>query len=151
MSATARARSRNRPYDTYGTPRAFWLALDEEFHFTVDVAADHDYHLTPRYYTPEENGLLQSWGGETAWCNPPYSDIAPWVAKARQEREDGATTVLLLPARTGSSWWHEHVWGHADEVRWIRGRLRFLHGKGAPHDSVVVIYRPHPGRDASRG
>src|SRR5438128_1589559 len=104
MSAgsVARARSRNRPYDTYGTPRPFWLALDREFHFTVDVAADDDHHMTERYYTPAENGLLQPWAGEVVWCNPPYSDIAPWVSRGRAERENGATTVLLLPARTGS-------------------------------------------------
>ena len=144
-TAAARTNSRLRPRDTYGTPRPFWLALDHEFHFTVDVAADHAYHMTPRYYTPDENGLLQSWAGEVVWCNPPYSDIAPWVAMARAERENGATTVLLLPARTDSPWWHEHVWGIADEIRWCRGRLRFLDKGSAPHASVLVIYRSRKG------
>lgn len=144
----ARQTGRHRVFDTYRTPRAFFLALDHEFGFTVDAAADHDNAQVERYWTLESNGLNQSWAGETVWCNPPYSDIAPWVAKARAERENGATTVLLLPARTDSPWWHEHVWGNADEIRFVRGRLPFLgltldgeRRRGAAFPSVVVIFR----------
>ena len=45
--------------------------------FTVDVAAAPHNTKCERFYTAEQDGLAQSWAGETVWCNPPYSSILP--------------------------------------------------------------------------
>jgi hypothetical protein len=78
--------------------------------------------------------------------NPPYGrEVAAWTRKARLEAERGTLVVGLLPASTDLAWWHEDVVGHA-EVRYIRGRVRFL--TGGPYRasgffaSVIVIWRP---------
>lgn len=52
---------------------------------------------------------------------------------------------MLLPARTDTSYFHDYIYGHA-EIRFIRGRLRFIDENGnekdaAPFPSMVVIYR----------
>ena len=60
----------------------------------------------------------------------------------------GATVVALLPASCDLAWWHEDVVAVNAEVRYIRGRVRFL--TGGPYRasgffaSVVVIWRPNP-------
>lgn len=45
------------------TPRELFQALDAEFHFTLDVCASEKNHKLERYFTPEQNGLSQDWGG----------------------------------------------------------------------------------------
>src|SRR4051812_24333827 len=78
------------------TPEMF-AALHERFRFTIDVAALPHNAKLPRYFTPDEDGLAQSWAGERVWCNPPYSNIEPWARKARIDC-DAELAVLLLPA-----------------------------------------------------
>ncbi len=47
------------------TPKKFFEELDAEFHFTLDAAASHQNHKCPRYFTEEEDGLSQDWGGQS--------------------------------------------------------------------------------------
>ena len=46
------------------TPQKFFDALNEEFHFTLDAAASHENHKCENYYTEEQDGLAQDWGGK---------------------------------------------------------------------------------------
>ncbi len=78
----------------------------------LDVAACAEASLGKRCYTKADNGLAQSWCAPTIWCNPPFSNIAPWVEKASLSIRDHAkkTIAMLLPAtRTDQPWWHEWV------------------------------------------
>ena len=62
------------------------------------------------------------------------------MAKASEAAKAGATVVCLVPARTDTAWWHEHVIKH--EVRFIKGRLKFGGAKNsAPFPSAVVVMR----------
>lgn len=56
------------------TPNDFFKILDDEFHFTLDVAASIGNAKCRRYYTEIYNALLPEsvWAGETFWMNPPY-------------------------------------------------------------------------------
>lgn len=92
---------------TWGTPRPFYDWVDRQFHFTIDVCATKDNAKHPRFFSPRDNGLSQSWEGETAWCNPPYGrGIGEWVDKSRDEAIfNRAISVLLLPARVDTDWW----------------------------------------------
>jgi len=139
----------------WGTPPALYEALDREFRFTLDVAADSGNAKHVRYLTKDTDAFAVSWAGEHVFCNPPYGrEIGRWMRKALEEaRDNGALVVVLVPARTGTAWFHESVVPHA-EVRFLRGRLSFTLGgisqrKRAPFDSMVVIYRPF-SRDAGR-
>ena len=59
--------------DDWGTPQDLFDALNKEFNFTLDPCADDKNHKCDKYYTIEQDGLAQSWAGETVFCNPPYS------------------------------------------------------------------------------
>jgi phage N-6-adenine-methyltransferase len=137
----------------WATPWELYRPLDAEFGFTVDACATADNAKHARFWTEVENGLEQPWAGERVWMNPPYGrEVYAWTRKARQEAQFGALVVGLLPASTDLSWWHEDVVGHAFEVRYIRGRVRFL--TGGPYRasgffaSVVVVWN---GRTAKVG
>lgn len=55
------------------TPRGFFEELDRESHFVLDAAATAENAKCSRHFTPEEDGLSQSWDvGGAVFCNPPY-------------------------------------------------------------------------------
>lgn len=127
---------------TWRTPPDFYARLDAEFAFTLDAAASSDNALAPTYYTEDDDGLRQDWTG-TVWCNPPYGrTIGRWLAKGRRSAESGSAdvVVMLVPARTDTAYWHEHVM-RADEVRLVAGRLRFSGADQAPFPCAVVVFR----------
>jgi len=128
--------------DLWETPRDFFDKLDAEFHFNLDVCALPENAKCTAFYTPELDGLSQTWYGR-CWCNPPYGrQVGRWVAKAAQSAAEGATVVMLLPARTDTAWFHDYIYGRA-EVRFVRGRLKFGgSANSAPFPSMVVIFRP---------
>lgn len=74
--------------DLWETPQDFFDNLDKEFHFTLDACALPENAKCKRYYTPEDDGLLQPWSG-VVWCNPPYSECAEWAKKCYEESRGG--------------------------------------------------------------
>ena len=129
--------------EKWATPQDFFDKLNDEFHFTLDAAASPDNAKCTNYFTEEQDGLVQSWGGHTVWCNPPYCrKTGLWVKKAYEEHQrTGCTVVMLLPSRTDVRWFHDYILGKA-EIRFIKGRLKFGGNKNsAPFPSIVVIYR----------
>lgn len=129
--------------DKWATPQDFFDKLNEEFHFTLDPCADSSNHKCEKYFTEEQNGLLQDWGGETVFCNPPYGnkETGEWTRKCYEESlKPNTTVVLLIPARTDRISFHEYIYGKA-EIRFIKGRLRFGDGRDhAPFPSMVCIF-----------
>lgn len=119
--------------DRWATPPDVYAALDAEFGFTLDPC--------PLWEQGEEriDGLIRPWTGERVYCNPPYGNgIGLWLARAREAN----LAVYLLPARTDTAWWHDYAM-KADEIRFLRGRLRFGgQPNPAPFPSCIVIYRP---------
>lgn len=114
------------------TPPAVFGPLIDEFRFTMDVAANQANAKTPQFWDLRSNGLAQSWAAQRVWCNPPYSDIRPWVEKAWVEHRKGCPLiVMLLPAnRCEQRWWQDLIEPHRDgrgplETRFYRGRFNF--------------------------
>jgi phage N-6-adenine-methyltransferase len=108
--------------------------LHDRFRFTIDAAASHTNAKLPRYWTREDDALSRNWTDERVWCNPPYSNIRPWVEKAEREYIRGAELiVMLLPAnRTEQRWWQDTVEHHRRnripyfQVEFLPGRMRFI-------------------------
>lgn len=128
--------------EEWETPDYVFRALDRKYHFTLDPCSSDLNHKTDVYFTKEQNGLLQSWGGHVVFCNPPYGrDVGKWVQKAFYENRKGVTVVLLLPARVDTKWFHEYIYLYHD-VTFIRGRLKFGGSKNnAPFPSMIVEMR----------
>ena len=142
----------SRASDEYETPPWLFSMLDKMFAFTLDPAASDSSHVCPRYYTAADDGLSRSWEGETWFINPPYSKARLWIKGAAQRFTDKKSRgVVLIPARTETLYWHEHIWPIAHYILFLKGRLKFVnktlpsYGKGgkpspAPYPSCVVIY-----------
>lgn len=125
-----------RRRDSRGTPPEIFDALNAEFRFTLDPCPLDSSSIAgaPLF---GRDGLGRSWRWERVFCNPPYSCIAPWLAKHREAE----LAVYLLPVRSDASWWHDDLIVHASEVRFFRGRLRFEGTSGgAPFPSCLAIF-----------
>lgn len=138
--------------DEWSTPQDFFDALNAEFSFDIDAAATRENSKCEEFHSAGKSDALKwPWTFGTYWLNPPYSRCREFIAKAALEVHlNGCTVVCLVPSRTDTRWWHQHVWdtqAHRPragvEVRFVKGRLKFGGAAhGAPFPSVVIIFRP---------
>ena len=153
------AEGRPTPKDKWRTPPEFFQAMDTRFRFDLDAACDSDNQLAPRGLCRDlgHDALIEPWDARAVWCNPPYSRVEPWVAKAATEvRLRGCIAVLLIPADPSTGWWSRWVAARATRVEFVSQRIRFLDpsgddwrtkrgGGGQTTPSAVVIYTPAGG------
>ena len=147
--------------DDRRTPADVFVPLMARHQFTLDAAASAANALCPKFYTRETDGLLWSWRGERVWCNPPFSRLEPWVAKAWREIRDGCElVVMILPAnRCEQKFWQQHIEPYRDNgphdgatltTRFLAGRARFAapdapvphKGDRPPFGCVLLTFLP---------
>lgn len=119
----------------------------------LDVAACDESHLASKFYEKADDGLSKPWFGRV-WCNPPFSDIGPWVWKAWAQmatREVDVIAMLLPASRTEQHWWQHGIEPFRDNISGLRthflpGRTRFGHpgnpqgvGVGSPPFGCVLL------------
>lgn len=139
------ALNRGRSVQAVETPEVFLAALRKKLgirNFTIDLAATAANTVTKRFISPEQNSLVQPWdsGEGFAWVNPPYDDLAPWVAKAAEAKSRGQQIVMLVRASVGANWWAKDVHKVA-QVWFLNGRITFV-GQPTPYpsDLAILIY-----------
>lgn len=131
--------------DVWQTPKDLYKELDDEFNFS---------HFDPCPLHPQFDGVHIDWAKRT-FCNPPYSGLKStkarlgWIEKAHNEAQKGKLVVLLIPARTDTTWFHQIIKKNRYEVRFMRGRVKFLDADGqeqnpAPFPTMLVIMRKSP-------
>lgn len=130
--------------DDWETPKDFFEKIDAHFDFEWDLAASNSNNKCSKFFTKENSALKEDWGGLNGWlwCNPPYGkELRHWVRKAS---ESCANVVMLIPARTDTSYWHDYIFDKA-KVVFLRGRLKFeINGEpkdAAPFPSALVIFK----------
>lgn len=150
--------------DEWSTPQDFYDALHLEFVFQWDAAATATNSKCGGYsYFGLDHSVAEyrdaltvpwvTWDRRRFFLNPPYSHVREFIAKAASEAaRGGPSTVIacLVPSRTDTRWWHEHVWDDVRhcarpgvEVRFRKGRLKFGGSdNSAPFPSVVIVFRP---------
>lgn len=141
-----------RSKQDYQTPPEFIAALKLRLaidNFSIDLAATVENRVALFHYDEGMDALADrnSWNpapGGWAFLNPPYSNIAPWVAKAyREGGAFGAHIAMLVPASTGANWWRDYVHRKA-HVLFLNGRLTFVGATGPyPKDCALLLYTPH--------
>lgn len=92
-------------------------------------------------WTRREDGLSREWSGRV-WLNPPYSNVWVWMERLCWHGDGFA----LIFARTETEGFHRTVWGRAQALLFLRGRLHFHAPSGerargnAGGPSVLVAY-----------
>lgn len=126
----------------WATPQYLFDELDRDFNFTLDPCATEDNAKCDKYFTIEDDGLIQDWSNDVVFMNPPYGrDIKHWVRKAYEESLKGSIVVCLIPSRTDTTYWHDYIFGKASDIRFLKGRIKFGDSKNsAPFPSAIVVY-----------
>lgn len=131
----------SRYVDWYGKERRQnWrtpVELFDKWHgiygFTMDGASEPGNGLLPKASTAEAQ---IPWDGERVFCNPPWSNIAPFLEHATK----AACAVFLVPARTNARWFHRALELGAEPV-FFSGRPRFQGGKHtSPVDCMLLVF-----------
>lgn len=87
---------------------------------------------------------MREWFGRV-WMNPPYGTptiVGPWMRRMAEHNRG----IALIFARTETELFFETVWGRANALLFLKGRLHFHHvdgtraaaNAGAP--SVLIAY-----------
>jgi len=132
--------------NNWATPSDLYNSLDAEFGFDFDPCP-----LVEGEIEEEKDGLLIDWG-DVNFINPPYSRKLKeaFVKRAVDFKNRGRTCVLLLPVSTSTKLFHEVIQPNADEIRFLKGRVKFIGintfgekvtNKAGMHDSMVVVFR----------
>lgn len=95
--------------------------------FECDVCCSREnvpaYH---HFINGKTDGLKERWYGLN-WCNPPYNECIKWIKKAYDEQQKGNSTVMLIPVRTETKYWHEYIlYNPKVEIQWLRKGYRFI-------------------------
>lgn len=129
--------------DNWSTPQWLFDKLNKTYNFTLDACASTENAKCSKFYTEKDNGLVKSFQNEVVFINPPYSECYEWVKKAFTEAFNGTTSVLLVPARVDSRWFHEFCFNRfvCKSITFIRGRLKFGNSKNsAPFPSIIIEF-----------
>ncbi len=139
--------------DLWRTPPEVFAYFEHHYNLKVDIACVPETALCDTFITPEQDALKQDWAaiaekaGGGIWCNPPYSQMQPWVDKAIEASENGATVVMLTHGNYDAKWFSD-IYKTADKIFLLGGgRLSFIRadtgerGGGNKRPSIFAIWR----------
>ena len=116
--------------DGWRTPDTLFKQLDDEFHFDIDLCANHTNSKCEIYFRDYLNDVvanntssekmsirdinLISAEIDTCFMNPPYSNPLPFIKKAWEDSKH-CKIVCLLKLDCSTKWWRV-FWNFADEL-----------------------------------
>mgnify|MGYP001573811772 CR=1 FL=1 len=99
--------------DLWRTPAWLYDWLNRRYGpFDIDLAADETNAKCAKFITKETDSLTQDWPalGRNGFCNPPYSHLPPWVAKAaHHSMMHDFSSTWVLPVWNGDKHWRYHA------------------------------------------
>lgn len=116
------AHQKNGGHDEWLTPPEILRALGG---FDLDPCAPvvRPWATAARHYTVRDDGLNMPKEPKSTrvWLNPPFGrEAVKWL---RVWGVEHGNTISLIPARTETRMFYECVWGVADGVLFLKGRL----------------------------
>lgn len=134
--------------NSWSTPQWLYSWLNSIYNFDIDLCASKSNAKHSCYFSELSNALERVWHceGDSGFCNPPYSDISPWINKAVSSSNFGFTSVLLIPTPNGETH-YKQVFKRATSITFIEGRVAFI----APFDYVVPGKKGKPDRYIKKG
>ena len=113
---------------------AIFDKLNDEYSFTLDGASEPGNGLCDKASTAD---APLSWEGERVFCNPPWSNIRPFVELA----PSAELAALLVPARTNCKWFHRALELGADPI-FFSPKPKFVGAQHtSPVDCLLLVFR----------
>ena len=126
MSGMGSHQSARTLKDEWLTPPEIFGGLNDTFDLDPCAPCVRPWPTAAKHYTMEDDGLAQPWDG-FVWLNPPYGKhTGVWLSRLAEH----GNGIALIFARTETTMFCDHVWGKADSIFFIKGRLHFYHATG---------------------
>ena len=95
--------------------------------FDCDVCCSRkNIPATHHYINGKIDGLKADWH-KLNWCNPPFDECQKWIKKASEEQQKGNHTIMLIPVRTETKYWHDYIlWKNNIYIHWLRKGYGFI-------------------------
>ena len=95
--------------------------------FSLDTCcSDTDFPASHHYINGKIDGLKANWMFFN-WCNPPFNECSKWIKKAYEEQQKGKFTVMLIPVRTETKYWHDYILFNPHvSIHWLRKGYKFI-------------------------
>jgi hypothetical protein len=109
----------------------------------LDVCAQAQTAKAAAFYCLADglDGLALPWASLN-WCNPPFSDVEPWIEKAQAEADRGNTTYMIFPDNPETAYCRASF-VMASEIFHMPFRMRYTRPDGSPfRDSKGAIASP---------
>lgn len=119
--------------DFWETPDYLVHYCEQKFGCNFDLACNsYNSKFFWGFQAEKHDALKEDWfdlslsiGEEViGFCNPPYSNIAPWLEKAIAERAKGFASVFVIPTPNGDKW--QDLALEANRIEFITGRVQFI-------------------------
>jgi len=140
------------------TPPELFDAVNAMARVWRDICASIDNRKVERYFNTSDDALKIDWFDEGlrfihgVWCNPPFGDMASWLAKAYEQVQKYPNGVawVLSPVDTSTRWWHDYA-TKAAEIWYLTPRVKFIppspdikasNGPAGAH--CLLVYRHLP-------
>jgi phage N-6-adenine-methyltransferase len=123
-----RKRSQKSLSDEYETPVHVIHELSKRHGIfpNLDVCSVDGMNKCAKYFSPNDNGLEQSWQGHDVWCNPPHSMTKEFVLKADSEwKKHNINIMMIIPANSTTTMYFKQVINNVS-IFPIFGRITFL-------------------------
>lgn len=114
--------------------------------FSLDVCCSKKNIPAYHYYIYGENdGLKEDWLS-CNWCNPPFNECQKWIEKAYKEQLKGNKTMMLIPVRTETKYWHDFIlFNKKVQITWLRKGYKFIDAEtgeylGIFKNALALVY-----------
>jgi hypothetical protein len=134
--------------DEWGTPDDLWGKLNEQYHFTVDLAASRGNQKCSLFFSKENSFLdavnmgLKFRPTDVAWCNPPFSIAGKFYAGIAQLE---IPVVSIYKANNLETKHWRPIWETANWILVLPGRTQYITGGkepgGCPFGSALLGWR----------
>ena len=138
--------------DRWRTPQWLFDKLDSVFKFDFDMCACDDNHKCNEYLTYADDATTAQIPDHvrSIFCNPPFSSTTKQkiLARSPEIRSSGKSIVFILPADISNVFYYDLIYGKADRVLIINGRINYAHPEtgdvpksGTGIGTMIVVYR----------
>ena len=122
----------NGTSDDYYTPPFIFEALGLEFDMDVCApSAGVPWIPAKQSISVIEDGLITPWNG-LVWCNPPFSNISPWIDKM-EAHGNGIALVGVSKSR-----WCNNAWNQSGAIMLLPSNLKFIRANGNPESILTA-------------
>lgn len=139
--------------DEYETPPRIFDPLDEQYHFTIDLAATPANAKTEAFCMAGEKSFLalDLHRDHVAWCNPPFSLATSFFEKiARLAITDRFKCVCIYKSANMETQAWSHIFSACSWIAQPDRRVNYLvdgvEAKGVQFASAVIGFNVEPPR-----